>query len=140
MKYDYYEAAVKDVSDFIRDNNYDLSEFSGMDEFFDQVYNDCSVEDSVTGNASGSYTFSRYKAKENVVSNIDMLGDVIRYFDYSSKDLGDMILNDDWETLDVLFRCYVLGDAVDLAIKKYIAELGGEDVVFKESGDWEIIN
>lgn len=62
--YDYLEAIKADVKDAISDN-YDLNEYRGDREGLEEKLNDdLWTNDSVTGNASGSYTFNSYTAKE----------------------------------------------------------------------------
>ena len=62
--YSYREAVKSDVREWMEENYIqwqDLTE-GVADEY---VYDACWVSDSVTGNASGSYTFSRSEARDN---------------------------------------------------------------------------
>ena len=63
MAYNYMETVKDDVRQAIEDN-YDIADYSDRDEFEETLYEDLWVDDSVTGNGSGSYTFSRSKAEE----------------------------------------------------------------------------
>lgn len=66
------------------------------------------VEDSVTGNASGSYTFNTWKAEEYLCHNLDLLAEANEEFGGSSD-----ILSDGAEMCDVTIRCYLLGKAIE---------------------------
>lgn len=71
--YDYYNEVKNDVIDYIK-NNIDLSEFDSLVDLQEYLYDELFVEDSVTGNGSGSYTMSNRKAWEYVGDNLDLLG------------------------------------------------------------------
>ena len=62
MKYNYLEAVKEDIKNYLLDN---ISEYdtSDLDDFKETLYEYLWDEDSVTGNASGSYTFNREEAK-----------------------------------------------------------------------------
>jgi hypothetical protein len=70
------------------------------------------VEDSVTGNASGSYTFNRWTAKEYVADNMELLKDALDEFCTESRTIAEHFLNEDWEYFDVSIRCYLLGSVI----------------------------
>ena len=73
MYYDYYEEVKNDVLDYI-ENNIDLDEFGNREDLYEHLYDELFVEDSVTGNGSGSYTMSNRIAWEYVGDNLDLLG------------------------------------------------------------------
>ena len=69
--YDYKEAVKEDVKEYIREN-YSADEIrenletSAARSDFEEKLNDILwIEDSITGNASGSYTFNTWQAEEN---------------------------------------------------------------------------
>lgn len=66
-KYDYRNAVLEDVREAIM-NNTECRPESGesMEDFIERVYEDLWVNDSVTGNGSGSYTFNTWQAEENL--------------------------------------------------------------------------
>lgn len=114
-RYDYEDAVREDVLDYIR-NNYDIQELKenleDKDEFYQNLYDDLFVSDSVTGNASGSYYCNAWKAEESLCHNMDLLADALEEFG------GELdVLRDGAEACDVTIRCYmlgqVLGDAID---------------------------
>lgn len=110
-KYDYLTAVTADVTDYIN-NEINLCEYETADELKDELNERLFVNDSVTGNASGSYTFSTWQAEENLCHNLDLLGEALTEFgcdpDYMAKNGA--------EACDVTIRCYLLSEAVSDAV------------------------
>lgn len=100
--YNYREEMKKDIIAWFNDNP------DQKKENYDTNYDTLWIEDSVTGNASGSYTFNRQQAKEYVIDNFDELCDAMMEFDCLSC-LGKKVRDGEWEYLDVTIRCYLLG-------------------------------
>ena len=114
-KYDYYKNVSEDVKqrlDFIKINSY-----SDIDEVINAVYDDFFNDDSITGNGSGSYTFSSWAAEENLCHNMDLLKEAL---DELGGDLNDYI--DSAEACDVTIRCYVLGQVVRDVVTEFVEE------------------
>ena len=78
------------------------------------LYNLFWNSDRVTGNASGSYTFSAWKAEENLCHNGDLIEEMAGCFGYSLNDLANL----GSEGVDVAIRCYVLPQAIDRALEE----------------------
>lgn len=106
-KYDYLSAVESDVREYI-ENNVNFHDYSDLDEMKEDLNEKLFVEDSVTGNASGSYTFNAWKAEEYLCHNLDLLAEASEEFGGSSD-----ILSDGAETCDVTIRCYLLGQAIE---------------------------
>ena len=121
MKYDYLEAMKSDVLDYIREE-VNASEFSDREELENKLNDDLFINDSITGNASGSYTFNSYTAKEYVFDNIDLLNEAITEF-CEDDVIGEKFLNEEWEWMDVTIRCYLLGQAISEALDDMEDEL-----------------
>ena len=101
MKYDYLENLKDDIKDYMKEND--------IQEINDSLYDDLFVEDSVTGNASGSYYCNAWKAEEAICHNHELLKEAQEYFgclptEYISKGA---------EWADVTIRCYLLRQALD---------------------------
>lgn len=60
--YDYMAAMRQDIKEYIKENKEALQGLT-REEAEEKLYDDMWTADSVTGNASGSYTFSRARAK-----------------------------------------------------------------------------
>lgn len=117
-KYNYPEAVKNDVMTYINEN-YDAEHIAelityGNEEelelFKEKLNDELWVKDSVTGNASGSYTFSRYTAEEYLCHNTDLMWDALEEFDYETSKRIEP------ETIDVIIRCYLLSSAIEKAI------------------------
>lgn len=109
--YNYLEAMKEDIKEYIN-NEINLADFANRDELESSLNDDLFTEDSVTGNASGSYTFSRAQAQKYVTDNIDLLKDACENFGTDAASVGEWFLSDDWEKMDVAIRCYLLGQAI----------------------------
>lgn len=120
--YNYLEAMVEDILDYIR-NEVELSDFSDRDELEEKLNDDLWVEDSVTGNASGSYTFNAWKAKEYVTGNMGLVTEMCTEFGLDSASVAEHFLEEDWEYFDVSIRCYLLGQAIAEALDEMEMQL-----------------
>lgn len=73
--YDYREAVKEDVLEYIN-NEINFEDFDTLEELEEHLNEVLFTEDSVTGNASGSYTFNTYEAEENICHNLDLLEEI----------------------------------------------------------------
>ena len=105
--YNYLEAMKADVISYIAENPELLAEHPDRDELEEVLNEQCWMADDVTGNACGSYTFSRWQAEENLCHNMDLLMDAL-------LETGDAITGICWdaERADVIIRCHLLGKAI----------------------------
>lgn len=127
MAYDYREAVKNDVMNYIK-NEIELTEWRGnRDGLEEKLSEDLWTNDSVTGNGSGSYTFSTYEAEENLCHNLDLLEEACEEFGG-----GCDVLKDGAEACDVTIRCYLLGGAISEALDDLESE-----GVFDEDEDEE---
>ena len=111
--YNYLDAMMDDVREAIK-NDYDLNDWCGDRDGLEEKLNDeLWIDDSVTGNGSGSYTFNREQAREYVQDDgRDYIEDMCADFGISADEIGRRFLDDDWEWFDVSIRCYLLGQAI----------------------------
>lgn len=77
--YDYREAMAEDIRTYIVENDIDVTT-ENREEVESNLQEELWVTDGVTGNASGSYTFSRRMAQEYVMDNIDILDEACSEF------------------------------------------------------------
>lgn len=125
-RYDYEQAVREDLAEYIRDR----AEAQGWDadelrRERDSLYDDAFVADSVTGNGSGSYTFSTWQAEENICHNSDLMQEVVEEF--GAPDSDKMYNAEFW---DVSIRCLMLGCVFDDVLKEVLSEMepkGGRD-------------
>lgn len=110
--YDYREAVKEDIRSYIKDN-VDIDEDTDRDELESALNDDLFTCDSVTGNASGSYTFSRDKARDYVIDNIDLLEEVCGELGTDDATVGLWFLSEDFESMDVTIRCHLLAGCIN---------------------------
>ena len=105
-KYNYFEAVKNDVKDYIEDHDVKVTT-SNREDLEQSLYDDMFISDSVTGNASGSYTFNTWQAEENLCHNLDLLKEAFSEFGEPSFDVLESA-----ESCDVTIRCYLLSSAL----------------------------
>lgn len=124
-KYNYQQAVIDDIKQYINDNNIIVTE-KNRDDIYDSLYDDLVNSDSVTGNASGSYTFNTWQAEENLCHNWDLMEEAGNELGYDSD-----VLARGAEYLDVMIRFYlvgqVLGSVLDEIQQDEPDEEDGED-------------
>lgn len=117
-KYDYLANVIEDVKEVVKsDYNY-KEELKEDREAFEQRLNDeLWANDSVTGNGSGSYTFSTWQAEENLCHNFDLLKEALYEFG------SNIDILDNAEACDVTIRCYLLGQAISTVLDELEEEI-----------------
>lgn len=120
--YNYLEAVTDDVREYI-ENEIDLADWKGdRDGLEEKLNDDLWTVDSVTGNGSGSYTFSTWQAEENLAHNWDVLEEALAEFGYDENPIEKGA-----EWCDVTIRCYLLGQAIAAALDELEEELEEDD-------------
>lgn len=109
--YDYKEAMKDDIRAYINEN-IDEKERTDRNELEERLQDILCAKDSVTGNASGSYTFSRYKAQEYVLDNIDLLEEACAVLGADNATVGRWLLASDFESMDMTIRCHLLSQCI----------------------------
>lgn len=122
-RYDYEQAVRKDLAEYIRDrartNGWSADD---LEKNRDTLYDDAFVSDSVTGNASGSYTFSTWQAEENICHNSDLIQEVIEEFGAPNADR--LYSAEYW---DVSIRCLMLGRVFDDVFEEVLSGMESQD-------------
>lgn len=103
----YYEQVMDDVKDYIESNEINIEEVD-----FESLYDEMFIADGVTGDGSGSYFFNTYKAMECVTRNMNEVKEALEDLCYTHEQVGEMFLNNQWEAIDVITRCYYLHGAL----------------------------
>lgn len=113
--YNYEDNVYADVLEAIEQGNYDITEYienNDRDGAFEFLNDAMWCDDSITGNGSGSYTFSTWQAEENLAHNWDVLQEAC--CEYCCKpDLSSP------EAMDVTIRCYYLPQAIEKVLDRY---------------------
>ena len=105
-KYNYFEAVKDDIKQYIEDHDVKVTT-SNREDLEQELYDEMFISDSVTGNASGSYTFNAWQAEENLCHNLDLLKEAFSEFGEPSFDVLESA-----EGCDVTIRCYLLSSAL----------------------------
>ena len=115
MEYDYLAEVKKDVEQWINENENEIPKQYDVENLEEYLGETLWVEDSVTGNASGSYTFNAYEAEEYLAHNWDMRYEAMQGFD--CVETNPIEKGAEW--CDVTIRCYLL----DIAISEVLSEI-----------------
>lgn len=116
---EYCKAVLSDAEDAIAEN-FDNGWYDAETDFAN-VYDELFVNDAVTGNASGSYTFNAYQAKENVKDALfdDYILAALENMGVDKEEVFSQVLNKNYEILDVMIRCAVLSCELYSDIEAY---------------------
>ena len=109
--YNHLEAVTADAKTAILENM-DMWEWHNREELEENANDWLWTADEVTGNGSGSYTFSTWQAEENLCHNMDELEEACNEF---GQDIGEAV-KQGAEYCDVTIRCYLLGQAISTAL------------------------
>jgi len=122
--YDYLYSMVEDIKTVF--NDYDW-ESTNHEDLADEMHDKLWADDSVTGNASGSYTCNSGIAKEYVMDNIDLCKDALMDFCVESEEIADHFLNEDWEYFDVSIRCNLLHQAIEEYLTRFYDDFEADE-------------
>ena len=116
----YYNEVYKDACDVATENFvYYLEDNYDFNDAWDAFYEDLFRDDSVTGNASGSYYCNSYKASEALNGNWDLLREAL--YEFGCEDVNPIEKGEEW--CDVTIRCYLLSQAISEALDELEEEL-----------------
>lgn len=121
-RYNYLKAMQEDIRVYIGENYTEeeiADQLLDIDAFQEKLNDELWVEDCVTGNASGSYTFNTWKAEEYICHNLDLLEEAATEFGCDVD-----ILKKGAEHCDVTIRCYLLGQAIAETLEELQATHG----------------
>lgn len=105
-RYDYFYHVCEDVRNYIAENGIEVNK-DNREEVEERLNDDLFIEDSVTGNGSGSYFCNAWDAEEALAHNWDLLADALDEFGGNTD-----VLRQGPEAADVTIRCYLLGQAI----------------------------
>lgn len=116
-EYDYRGQVTSDIRDYFEENDIHLKDYDSREELFDKVRDSLWDNDSVTGNASGSYFCNSYLAEEALCHNWDLIADALNEFGDAERvlDMGP-------EATDVTIRCYLLDECLNDVIDELESE------------------
>ena len=120
-KYNYWKEVANDVECWMdKDGDpFDLSQFEDREEAANYLYNELWDQDEITGNG-GFFYDNEESCEEYLCHNIDLIIDACEYY-YADFNIlkkhykkGTLM-----RYLDATIRCYVLGDAIEEALKTW---------------------
>lgn len=117
-RYDYRKAIREDILEYFKEH--DITGFVSELEH-ERLYDNMFIDDSVTGNASGSYTLSTWQAEENICHNFDIIDKLQQESGKSDKGF------DNAEYWDVSIRCYLLVHVLNEVISEWNKEHPEQD-------------
>lgn len=109
-KYNYYNALKEDIKNYIEENSIDINR--DKDKLYEELFDKMWIEDSITGNGSGSYTFNTYQAEEYICHNLDLFREAMEEFGDKTIPIDKI----DAEYIDVTIRCYLLSQVLSEVI------------------------
>lgn len=109
--YNYLEQVTTDAKEAILENM-EYWTFYDREELEEVAHDELWADDSVTGNASGSYYCNTWKSEEALCHNWDLLAEACEEF---GQDVGEAFRRGA-EFCDVTIRCYLLGQAIAAAL------------------------
>ena len=124
-EYNYLEAVKEDVLNYIEEN-VSFEDFEDRDELEEHLNDVLWTEDSVTGNASGSYYCNTWKSADALAHNWDLLEEALEEF---GVDVNPIEKGEEW--CDVIIRCHLLPDA----ISEVLDEIDGLEEMFGENAE-----
>lgn len=112
MTYDYRDEMYNDIVEWMRENKEIIKYqcFSHINDLEEWLNDILWTEDSVTGNASGSYTFNSWQAEEYLFHNLDLYFEACWNFGIDAERVVDDLQNP--ERMDVTIRCCLLSETV----------------------------
>ncbi len=122
----YFESVKNDVAERLEDYLPYYEGIEDLDDLKERLNDDMWTDDSITGNGSGSYTFSTYQAEENLAHNLDLIEEVAEAYGIEPTISAGWEHGAEW--WDVSIRCYYLPQAIDEVISE------NEDEIMKKLG------
>ena len=118
FNYNYKESMKANVREWINEHK-DMIDGLDRSDAYEVVEEACWVADEVTGNASGSFTFSRFDARCYIFGDVDSDDYISEMVDdgfMSAEEVGQCVASSNWEKLDVCIRCWLLSEAVSVVL------------------------
>lgn len=107
--YNYYDEVLQAVEEEATDNySPEMLEPVDLDDYAEKLNDALWIDDSVTGNASGSFFCNAYKAEEALVGNWDLATEALEMF--GCDNINPFDKGAEW--VDVTIRCYLLSQCI----------------------------
>lgn len=113
--YNYKEAIENDIREWMEENRELWDSEEDGDVVYEIVSDSVWMADSVTGNASGSYTFNRLQARQYFFEDEDSDDYISEMFNagfITRQDFAGAVSESNWEVIDVSIRCYLVSECL----------------------------
>lgn len=118
--YNYYEEVLQAVEEAVKDYyTPEVLEPVDLDDYAEKLNEALWADDSVTGNASGSFFCNSYKAEEALTGNWGLAAEALEEFGYN--DINAFVKGAEW--IDCVVRCYLLSQCIADFIEQNEEEL-----------------
>lgn len=108
--YNYYEEVLQAVEEAAKEAyTPEVLEPVDLDDYAEKLNEALWFDDSVTGNASGSFFCNSYKAEEALAGNWNLAAEALEEFAYND---GFNAFAKGAEWVDVTIRCYLLNSCI----------------------------
>lgn len=117
--YNYYDEVLQAVKEEVKDYyTPELLEPVDLEDYAEKLNDALWIDDSVTGNASGSFFCNSYKAEEALAGNWGLAAEALECF---GDDVNPFEKGAEW--VDVTIRCYLLNGCISDYIEEYADDL-----------------
>ena len=127
MKYDYLQALIYDIKEWMRDNDFDLNDYDDIDDAREYLMDTLWVEDSVTGNGEMGYA-KRQECEDYLSHNWDELIDAIDSLCITMDEVINLLEKRDVEYIlqwcDSIIRLNLLPEAISRVLNDIDNEKG----------------
>lgn len=116
----YYEDVLQAVKEAAEDSyTPEMLEPVDLEDYGEKLNDALWVDDSVTGNASGSFFCNAYKAEEALAGNWDLAAEALEEFGYNNINAFEK--GAEW--VDCVVRCYLLNRCIADYIEQHEDDL-----------------
>lgn len=120
-----YEEQIREYVEQMKENikEYDFNDYikedQDQEDLYEKLYHDMWVDDSITGNGSANgYTCGdQEEAKEMVIDAVDIAVEAVHDF-CCEEEAFKRLLKRDYIYIDTTIRCYLLGQALEEALRE----------------------
>lgn len=120
--YNYYEEVLQAVEEEAKDYyTPEVLDPVDLDDYAEKLIESLWIDDSVTGNSSGSYYCNAYEAEEALAGNWALAAEALEEFGYN--DINAFAKGAEW--VDCVVRCYLLSQCIGDFIEQNEEELTG---------------
>ena len=122
MNYNYLEAMVEDITEWMEYNNFDLSEYTDLEEAHEYLHDELWGEDDVTGNGEMGYA-TKVDYENYLCHNWDALIDAVENFCIDANEIINLLEKHNVVAIlqycDTLIRLNTLDMAIETALEDW---------------------